>query len=58
MKSVDEPFGDLPCSAQITLPPLSAVYFEFKRAPEKKTKKAASKKNATSQKTRGTASKK
>ena len=58
VKSVDEPFGDLPCSAQITLPPLSAVYFEFKRAPEKKTKKTASKKNATSQKTRGTASKK
>ena len=42
---VDEPFGDFECSAELTLPPLSAVYFEYKRTPaQPKTKKSKSEK--------------
>ena len=37
IRAVDEPFGDFEYSAQLTLPPLSAVYFEFKKAAPKKT---------------------
>ena len=35
VKSIDEPFLDLPCSAKLTLPPLSAQYFEFLPLKEK-----------------------
>ncbi|MBP3867074.1 MAG: alpha amylase C-terminal domain-containing protein, partial [Eggerthellaceae bacterium] len=42
---VDEPFGDFECSAELTLPPLSAVYFEYKRIPaQQKIKKSKSEK--------------
>ena len=41
VEAVEEAFGDMPFSAQITLPPLSAVYFEFKRT--KKSKKTTKK---------------
>ena len=34
----DEPFGDQPCSASVDLPPLSAVYFEYKKTKKRKTK--------------------
>ncbi len=43
VETVDEPFGDFAYSAQITLPPLSAVYFEFKRAPRKEPKAGGAK---------------
>ena len=33
---VDEPFESQPCSAQLTLPPLSAVYFEYKMSENTK----------------------
>lgn len=29
IRSEDVPFGALPCSARVTLPPLSTVYFTF-----------------------------
>ena len=35
---VEEPFADQPCSAQVTLPPLSAVYFEYAKKPPKPNK--------------------
>ena len=34
--SINEGFADLPCSAKITLPPLSVQFFEFKGAEENK----------------------
>ena len=35
---VDEPFEDQPCSASVDLPPLSAVYFEYKKTKKRKSK--------------------
>ena len=29
--ALDEPFADMPCSASLDLPPLSAVFYEFKK---------------------------
>lgn len=43
VRSVEEPFGEQPFSAQLNLPPLSAVYFEFKELPKPKSKGASKK---------------
>lgn len=38
IRSLDEEFDGHPCSAKITLPPLGAVWFSFKRNPRRKIK--------------------
>lgn len=62
IRSAKEPFGEQPFSAQLNLPPLSAVYFEFKMLPEPKKSSAAkktvgSKRNAAGSKGKEKASK-
>ena len=42
----EEPFADQPCSAHLVLPPLSAVFFEYVRAPKRKTAAKARKEDA------------
>ena len=44
--SADEPFLEHPCSAKITLPPMSAVWFRFTPSPKKAKKPAKSGKKA------------
>ena len=43
--SSDEPFLEQPCSARITLPPMSAVWFRFSPAAKRAKKPAAGEKN-------------
>ena len=37
--SREEPFDNLPFSAVIDLPPMSAVYYTFKKSPKRRSKK-------------------
>lgn len=41
IRAVDVPFGDMDYSVQLTLPPLSAVYFELKKVKPRKKDKTA-----------------
>ena len=50
IESVDEPFLDHPCSAKITLPPMSCVWFRFAPTSQKKLREAAAKKEKAAKK--------
>ena len=50
IESVDEPFLDHPCSAKITLPPMSCVWFRFTPTSQKKLREAAAKKEKAAKK--------
>ena len=45
IKSIDEPFFEMDYSAKITLPPMSTVYFEYKKDKETEKKKTEAEKD-------------
>ena len=45
IKSMDEPFFEMDYSAKITLPPMSTVYFEYKKDKKTETKKTEAEKD-------------
>ncbi len=48
--SEDEPFLEHPCSAKITLPPMSCIWFRFTPTPQKKLRELAEQKTAAAKK--------
>lgn len=45
IKSIDEPFFEMDYSAKITLPPMSTVYFEYKKDKKTEEKKTEAEKD-------------
>ncbi len=50
IESEDEPFLEHPCSAKITLPPMSCIWFRFTPTPQKKLRELAEQKTAAAKK--------